>query len=213
MKTIQASEIEMYSATNEYLDRNSNVWSAIPIIGNYKNYLTIIIEHIQQFSGVTNQGSNVKSELRTLKMQLADKMDLLDDVMETYAYDIGDERLFTQSANTHADYVKLPNDSFASKVCQVISLLERHVAEMADYGINSEQIEDAKLSFNTYQRKLGKPLSYNFDSRIVTHDQDGLFKEANIYLQKLDNVMQRFRRSNVQFFIGYRSARQVIQHY
>ncbi|MEP5613514.1 MAG: hypothetical protein ABJP45_14780 [Cyclobacteriaceae bacterium] len=210
MNQTQASQIEMYEATNEYLDRHSNLWSSIPIIGNYKNYLSIIISNIRQITSIPKEEPRMNGELRTLKMQLADKMDMLDDVMETYALDIDDKKLFEQSANTHSDYIKLPSDKFELKVRQVIALLERHVAEMADYGINSEQIEDAKLCFNTYQRKVGKPLSYTIDSRIVAQDLDGLFIEANIYLAKLDNVMLRFRRANTQFFLGFQATRQIV---
>lgn len=210
MKESQANEIEMYQATNEYLSRHSSVWSSIPVIGNYKNHLSIVIRHIYHFRRERVDEPKMNGALRTLKMQLAEKMDLLDDVMETYAVDIGDKKLSEQSANSHSDYIKLANVPFEQKVRQVIALLERHVAEMADYGINSEQIEDAKLCFNEYLLKAGKPLSYRIDSRIVAQDLDGLFKEAKIYIVKLDNVMQRFRRSNVQFYLGYQSARQII---
>jgi len=211
MNQPQAGKVEMYEATNEYLDWYSNLWSPIPIIGNYKNYLSLIIANIHQLTNMPAAEPTMNGELRTLKMQLADKMDLLDDVMETYALDIGDKKLYEQSANSHSDYIKLPNDKFELKVRQVIALLERHVAEMADYGINCEQIDDAKLCFNTYQRKVGKPISYQIDSRIVAQDLDGLFKEANIYLTKLDTVMLRFKRANIQFFLGYQAARQVVR--
>ncbi|MEP1095211.1 MAG: hypothetical protein ABJG78_08885 [Cyclobacteriaceae bacterium] len=133
MNQSQVHEIEMYEATNNYLDRYSNLWSPIPIIGNYKNYLSIIIANIRQFANIVEEEPKMNGELRTLKMQLADKMDLLDDIMETYALDIDDRKLFEQSANTHSDYIKLPSNKFELKVRQVIALLERHVAEMADY--------------------------------------------------------------------------------
>lgn len=207
MNQEQVHELEMFEAINDYLNKHADIWSTVPIIGNYKNQLSIIISHIHKF---TSNSTKPNGALRTLKLQLADKMDILDDVMEAYATDIGDEKLRVLSANSHADYVSLSTDKFELKVRQVIALLERHVAEMSDYGINSEQIEDAKLCFNDYLRQVGKPYSYPIDSRIVAQDLVGLFKEANIYLNKLDNVMQRFKRSSIQFFLGYQSARRII---
>ncbi len=203
----------MFEATNHYLNTHSEVWSPIPIIGNYKNHLSMIIFNIRKLiHAKPSRDSRSNGALRTLKLQLADKMDLLDDVMEAYASDIGDERLRRQSANSHSDYIQLPSDNFENKVRQVIALLEKHVSEMTDYGINSEQIEDAKLCFNDYLRILGKPSTYKTESEIGVSDMDGLFKEAGIYIYRLDNVMQRFRRSNVQFFVGYQESRQII-HY
>ena len=212
MNQVQISKLEMYEATNDYLNKHPDIWYSVPIIGNYKNQLSIIITHIRAFaSNSIKPHPKMNGVLRTLKLQVADKMDILDDVMESYATDIDDEKLRKLSANTHSDYISLQGEQFELKVRQVIKLLERHVAEMSDYGINSEQIEDAKLSFNDYLRHAGKSRPYLIDSRIVAQDLDGLFKEANIYITKLDTVMKRFKRSSVQFFIGYQSARRIIQ--
>ena len=211
MTQTQINEIKMYEAINDYLNRYPEVWASVKVIGNYKNQLWMIVLQILKLGGenISNK-HKVKGAVQTLKMQLADKLDLLDDIMETYASDIGDKKLQKLSTNSHADYISLPNDRFEKKVRLVIGLLEKHVAEMSDYGINSAQIEDAKLCFNDFLRRIGRPFSYPIDTLTVSKDLDGLFREADIYVHKLDNVMHRFRRSSVQFFIGYQAARKII---
>ena len=39
MNQKQINRLEMFQATNDHLDTNPEVWSAIPIVGTYKNQL------------------------------------------------------------------------------------------------------------------------------------------------------------------------------
>ena len=208
----QINKLEMFQATNEYLDDNNDTWNTIPVISGYKNELAQRIITIRD-SAQDQDAARVfiGSSLRHLKKQISVKMDVLDDVLEAYADDIEDEELRVQAANTSTDYFRLPNEEFETKTKNVIALLEDHVADMGDYGLTQEQIDDAKLSFDNYQSQRGKPRSYQIASRIATQSMDELFKEAGIYLTKLDKVLNRFKRSNTPFYNGYQAARQVIQ--
>ncbi len=211
MNQKQINKLEMFQSTNEFLDDNTAVWSAIPVVSGYKNQLAQAIIDIRE-SAQSQEAAQVYigGSLRHLKKQVADKMDILDDILEAYAEDIEDEELRVQAANSSTDYFRLPNEDFETKTKNVIALLETHTDGMADYGMTTGQIDDAKLTFSQYQDRRGKPRSYQIASKVATQSLDELFKAAGNYINRLDKVMKRFKRSNTRFYHGYQAARQVI---
>ncbi|WP_420578493.1 hypothetical protein [Ekhidna sp.] len=211
MRQSQINRLEMMQDTNTYLDANTAIWSAIPILTTYKSELSQIIDDIRQ-SAQDQEAAQVfiSKSTRELKLTIAEKMDILDDILEAYAADTGNSELEAKANNSKSDYWQLPNEDFETKVKNVIDLLEANVADMADYGFTQEQIDDAKLSFGTYQDRRGKPRSYQIASRIATTSIDDLMKEATVVLEKLDRVMKRFKRSNTTFYSGYVAARTIV---
>lgn len=213
MNQPQINRLEMYKATNAYLDNNTAIWSAIPIVSRYKNNLVQIIDQIKQ-SAQDQEAAKVylSASLKDLKLQVSDKIDILDDALEAYADDIGNHELLALSSNNKTSYYALPHEDFESKAKNVIGLLEDNLKELKDFGIYQEQLEDVKSSFNLFQDRRGKPRAYQIASRVATLSLEDLMLEADQAIEKLDKVMSRFRRSNVTFFNGYTAARVIVDH-
>lgn len=205
-------EIEMLEQTNAYLDDHIAVWTAVPIISNYKNRIHQLILLLKD--SVKDEDTSkvhMGQAILHLKKQIADKMDILDDTLEAYAEDIGDDYLQKQAANYYSDYFRLQYDEFTDKVTHMIELLENHVDSMADYGLVQDQINDVKLNFDEYQISLDKPRTYEMDTTQIKKNAEELVSEAKEYAEKLDRVMKRFKRSNVTFYNGYLAARTTVE--
>ncbi len=213
MKQKDINKLEMFVATNDYLDTHTEVWNTIPVIGGYKNQLSEYITSIKA-SALDQDKAKIYlgSNLRNLKKQISQKMDLLDDTLEAYAEDTENEELRLQAANSHTDYFRVPNEEFELKVKNVIALMEEHVEAMTDYGVNQEQIDDAKLSFDNYLEQRGKPRSFQIASRIATQSLSDLFAQCTNVIVKLDRMMKRYSKSNASFYNGYTAARLVIDN-
>ncbi|WP_370090400.1 hypothetical protein [Ekhidna sp.] len=211
MNQRQINKVEMMETTHNYLDANTAVWSAIPIVTTYKNQLSQAIDGLK--TAAQDQDAArvfIGSNLQSLKVTIAEKMDILDDILEAYADDTDNAELRAQAENSKTDYLRLTNEAFETKVKNVIALLEANVAAMADYGLTQDQIDDAKLSFGSYQDKRGMPRSYQVASRQATQTLEEMIADADAALQKLDKVMKRFKRSNSSFFNGYMAARTIV---
>ena len=211
MNQKQVNTKEMMEATNSFLDANTAVWNAIPKIAEYKNELSDILLNIDQ-AARDQDAANVfiGTSIREIKRNLAIKMDILDDVLEAYADDIGDDELLSQASNTYTDYFKLTNSEIVTKVENVIGLLESNVSKMRDFGMTKSQIDDAKLTLDSYQTKLGNPRAYQIASSVATKTLEDLFKQASETLEKIDRLMKRFKRSNITFYNGYQGSRKTI---
>ena len=203
----------MLGATSAYLNEKTAVYSAIPIIVNYKNDLVNLIIAIKAAAKKQDEAQVFVGQSKNeLKRLISEKMDILDDTAEAYAEDTGNAELLATVGNTMSNYYQLPNETFVTKVKNVIEIMETHVEAMADYGMRQEMIDDVKLQFDLFEEVRGKPRAYRVASRIATQDLEGLFKEAITITKKLDNVMKRFKRSNASFYNGYLAARTVVDN-
>lgn len=209
----QINRLEMAEATNTYLDTNATVWNAIPIISNYKTVLIQIIQGIETAS-LKQESSQVYigKSIRQIKQQIAQRMDILDDSLEAYAADTENAELLAKASNNYSDYYRLNNEEFEIKTKNMIDLLDVNVADMADYGMSTDQIEEVKTTFDVFQVKRGVPRSYQIQSRIATTDLSTLFVEMTKAFTRLDNVLKRFKRSNPSFYQGYTAARSLVNH-
>ena len=203
-------KLGMLEETNAYLDDHIAVWTAVPIISNYKNKVHELVYHIKEVQKKTDPANIHKGQsILHLKKQIADKMDILDDTLEAYAEDIGDNELRKLADNYYSDYFRLPYEAFEEKVTDMITLLEKHVDKMHDYGLVQDQIDDVKLNLDEYQLSLDKPRSYKIGQAIAQESIEEHINEASEYADKLDRVMKRFKRSHVTFYNGYLAARTV----
>ena len=213
MEQTQINQLEMYEATNSYLDTQAATWSPIPVISNYKTTLVNVIQSIE--SSAQDQESAqvfISGSLRQLKRLIALKMDILDDTLEAYADDTENMDLLQQAANSMSDYNQLSHEDFEVKTKNMIDLIASHIPAMVDYGLSVEQLDEVKTSFDHFQMKRGTPRSYQIASRIATTDLEELFKEGNKILSKLDKVMKRYKRSNASLYNGYIAARKVVKN-
>lgn len=107
----------MYQDTNNHMDTHPEVWNAIPVIGRYKNELAQLIEQIKTTAREQEQAQVfIGQTQRDLKKQIADKMDILDDILESYAEDQEKPELLAKVSNSYSDYFKLPNEDFETKI-------------------------------------------------------------------------------------------------
>ena len=209
----QINRLEMYQATNAYLDAHVDTWSAIPIVNTYKNNLVQALTGIQEAAQEQEAAQVfVGSSIRTLKLQIAQKLDILDDTLEAFAEDTGNAELQSKAANSQTQYFRLSNEDFEIKAKNIIDLLEAHVDNMADYGMTAAQIEEAKASFGLFQDRRGTPRSFRIASRVATSDLVTLFGEAKTATDRLDKVLKRFKRSNMSFYEGYSAARTIVDN-
>ncbi|MEQ9210500.1 MAG: hypothetical protein RLN96_11775, partial [Pseudomonadales bacterium] len=134
MNQRQINRLEMFQATNSYLDDHPNVWSGIPVISNYKKDLSDVIDAIR--TSATDQDAAqvfISSSTRQLKRQIAERLDIFDDILEAYAEDTENAELLAQASNSTSDYYRLPNEDFEAKSINTFTRLEKYMEQVKDY--------------------------------------------------------------------------------
>lgn len=211
MTNNQIAQVEMFRSTLSFMDNHSAVWNAIPIVNTYKTRLSEITEAIEE-SAKDQEESKVAigQSLREIKLQVATKMDILDDLLEAYALDTDNDELLVKSKNSKTDYYRLSHEEFEVKVKNIISLLEQNLSQMADYGMSETMLDEVKTTFNSFETRRGMPRAYQIASRIATTNLEELFVEGLKMADRMDNVLKRFKTSSPAFYQGYVAARMAI---
>jgi hypothetical protein len=210
----QKNRAEMFDAVKAYLDANTSIWSLVPIIGYLVNLFNDLIVEITSHKEAQNSARVfIHKNKKEQKRFVADKADILNDALYAFASIEEDAVLESKADKSFSDLYKLTNDNFVTVINETITLLDGKVADLADYGVNKNQIKDLKNSFDNFLDLNGKPRQFRISSVVATATLEELFQQSHdLLIKKLDKVMKRFKNTNPTFYKGYLSARVIVDN-
>lgn len=215
MNQSQMNRKHMVEATLSFLDANAATWQSIAKIGEVKNKLGEVNLAIDaaaetQLQSQVNAGK-MKADLKRI---IAEKADILNDMVEVFALMTGDQILAQQMADSASDLFKLKNDDMLRRVKQIIgAAIENQEVLTAGYGLTAEQITDLQADYDRFLELNGLPREYRIKSGVATLTLEELFTEANNLLSnQLDNLIKIFKRRDPNFYNGYLKARMVVDY-
>ena len=213
MTSYQKDRKEMHDDVLLYLDSNADKYSSIPAIGRAKNKLTEINLKIEE-----NQEEQDKSKVymgktkKQVKKIASEKGDILNDLLEDYAEENGNQELAQRMAASASDLFNADNQTFAMRIKEIVDEATKNIDVLkSEYGATDEQVEDLKMDLDHFESINNLPRSYQITSRVATSNLDELFKEANQVLEgQLDRRMKIFKKRDPNFYKGYLAAREVV---
>ena len=215
MNQKQINRKEMYDATLHYLDLNSQKWSPIQKIGEFKNELVEINKSIEIEAKKQADAQIFVGKSKTqLKHIIANKADVLNDTIEVYAMLTGNNALAQQMADSASSLNKMKKENFIMRVKLIVEKATEFLKQLTkEYGVTKEQVTDLQSDIDTFLEMNGMPRAYRIESSVATQDLTTLFTQAtNVLENKLDKVMKIFKNKDANFYNGYVSARMVIDN-
>ena len=205
---------EMLATTRAYLDANTSVWSSIPVINTIKTQLDDVLQSISEHQEAKEASQVFLGSNKTaLKKAVAEKADILNDVLATYAAIEGNATLEQKADRSYSELYRLPNQEFVVVIKETIKLLEEHIEAMADYGMSPDQITDLKNAYDNYLAISGQPRLYKVATSQAVRALEDLFTQANELLtSRLDRVMKRYKSADPNFYRGYLAARVIVDN-
>lgn len=214
MNQKQMNRAEMLATTRAYLDANTSVWSSIPVINTMKTQLDDLLQSISEHQEAKEASQVFLGSNKTaLKKAVAEKADILNDVLATYAALEGNATLEQKADRSYSGLYRLPNQEFVVVIKESIQLLEEHIEGMADYGMSPDQITDLKNAYDNYLAISGQPRLYKVATSQAVRALEDLFTQANELLtSRLDRVMKRYKSADPNFYRGYLAARVIVDN-
>ena len=205
---------EMLATTRAYLDANTSVWSSIPVINTIKTQLDDVLQSISEHQEAKEASQVFLGSNKTaLKKAVAEKADILNDVLATYAAIEGNATLEQKADRSYSELYRLPNQEFVVVIKETIKLLEEHIEAMADYGMSPDQITDLKNAYDNYLAISGQPRLYKVATSQAVRALEDLFTQANELLTaRMDRVMKRYKSADPNFYRGYLAARVIVDN-
>jgi len=199
----QQNVYDKLATTLSYLDSNQDIWSSVPIVKTYRDHLADSVNDLKEELSEQPEKLNFGSgTLHQLRITIAEKMDILDDILEAYAEDVADKSLLEVAKNSKTDYLRLTNDGFERKVVNVLKLLEDFQDTLRNYGLSQEQISDVNEDFEAFKSKRNDPQPVQ-ESQEASPQIKLLLEEATHTCERLTKIMVRFRTSNGRFYQGF----------
>ena len=204
---------EMYDVVISYLNGKLSAWSSIPKVGEFLNQFTAIVAQIDTAQYAQQQAQVFLGKNKTqIKSMVAEKADILNDIVEAYALVTGNEKLRLQMNAGYSDLNRMRNADFIPAIKAIIQAVEDNIEVLtAEYGATREQVEGLKADFDAFLAINGQPRAYKVASVEATKNLEMLFDEADAVLNdRLDKVINIFKRRDPGFYNGYLAARVIV---
>ena len=215
MNKVQVNKKSMIESTLAYLDDHADVWQSIAKIVSTKTQLSQIDEEIDA-TAKTQEENNVtigKTKL-ALKKSIAQKADILNDLVEVFAEVEGNDELARAMSDSKST---LLNMSYNNLILRVKLIIEKATANQTvlttEYGLTKEQLTDLQNDVNRLLEIIGEPRVYQVKRSVATQTIEELFNEANdLLMNRLDKLMSIFKNRNSNFYYGYQKARIIVDY-
>ncbi len=208
----QNNRLNMYEAVQQYLDNHIDKWKGLPVLMTFKNELDEQLSQIREHQDNQEAAKVFLGENKiTQKRIVAEKADILNDALQAYAAVTNNAELQQKAARSFSELNRSRNQDFITILIETITLLEKHVKCLMDYGITMEQITDLKNSFDQFLMINGQPRQYRIAQKQATLGLSELFEQTTALLNnKVDKVLKCFKTTNPVFYSGYKAARVIV---
>lgn len=123
----------------------------------------------------------------------------------------GDNAMLEKASISEWGLRRMRDTDLVTASTELQELAEKHASELADYQVTASEIADLKSKIEAYHSSIGgreSSVANRVGSRLTLK---ALFNETNAILEDIDDMMERFRTKDAEFYDQYFSARQVKQ--
>ena len=212
MNKTQTNHMRMFLNTQETLDKNTTLWSSIPVLLEVKNNFDELIQRIEVTNEKTQPGSKaVTANKANVLKALAQKVVSLAGALQAYAAITGNAKLAGEVDLVKSDFDRARETDVEALAAPVIDNARKELENLADYGVTEAMITDAETSLDDFKALIGKPRTIRNQAFAAMSLLEELFDSANDLLKnRLDPLMIRFKYSDTEFYSEYERARTIV---
>jgi hypothetical protein len=147
-----------------------------------------------------------------LKELLDDKTEVLKGIVLSYAHDNELNDLVTKVELLAKGFSKKRENDIEPNVKEFLEVVRGLFPKLGDYALTEEMIVEAETLRDQFVALVGAPRNIVVKGTSVNEQIESTRKSTKTFLSKqLDNLMLRFKTSNVAFYNSYTRARQVVE--
>lgn len=205
----EENKLSMYKGVQEVLTNNSDIHSAIPVIGEALTSFSGIIGAIDQvnfdFQGSTKGATADKVAKEEVLINQATK---LANVLFVFAVKTKNNALKEEFKFSKSYLEKLRDTDLLNKCTQIINTAQNYLTELANYGVSEATITDAQTAYDNFASAFNAQAEKMAERSSEREKLTTLFNDAdNVLYEELDPMMELFIDSNPDFYNAYQSAR------
>lgn len=209
MRTYLQYKLQMYRMVTSVSEGADQVISQLPAfkrgIATLKSYVDQIeqLEQIQgsPTQGITQQKDKLKADVERLVLEVAG-------AIHAYAAERDNFELMKKSDINSS--IGVVQSELLSTSERIRVEAEKIVADLADYGVSSEEVQQLKSLTDQLNKDITRPKEARIDRSGATANIDDTFRSADALLKnQLDKLAIKFRNTSQDFYRAYKSARNI----
>ncbi|MBK9333151.1 MAG: hypothetical protein IPM96_12285 [Ignavibacteria bacterium] len=205
-----SNKLTMLGGVHAYLSEHENIYPSNPGMINVREKLHLKITEIQNreiqrlnvLKGKREAKATYRELLITGGLSFAAKL-----------FDLGKEmnniELSSQSDFTRSELDKQRDLELLATLEFIKENSEAYIEGLSAYGINEEKLRDYAANLSIYKSSLESKLTSEAIKSSAGKTLAVLFQEASQILRSLDKMMEEFYGTERQFYVGYKSARNI----
>lgn len=215
MKRRQYWKQNMYKMVCSKAAANPESVKLIPKFEKSVNQLGEIVDEIDVIA--IQQETDLKGIAVEKDKTIDDMIALAVDIsgaIHSHAKGINDMVLLDKVNFTASSWEKMSDAKLLNNTGIIISIMKNVPAEaFAEVGITPEDLQQLEEMYDNYKVVKPAPREAIIDRKGYTARLGELFDEAhNIVKYSLDKLATQFKRKDPEFYLTYKSARQIIEH-
>ena len=212
MTKIQLAEFRTLRAVYRLLDRFKRIWSPIAAMPSQHSVLGGKLELIEALAQEQEEDkTGVRVDRSRLAEQLVSGVMRIAGPLGAWALIANEERVRTQADLTPAALRKLAAERLVAEAWTIHKAASQHLAQLADYGINSNVLEVLESRIAAFDELVIAPKEGITRTTALTIL---LAKEVDSAMELLrgffDRMIYTFEADHPEFFTNYQAATRVI---
>lgn len=211
MRDTLENRFTMYRAVESLLDANTAKTAGMTIfatrLGEFKDAIAAILEKDENRNNAT---AGMTADKKAKRDDMIEDAAVLAAKLKALGSDTRDDRLMKIGDLKRTDLNKLRDTQLLTTVQGLVNAADATAAELVAYGVTAAMIAGLGTKMGSYNVSLGsKEVSFNVKGAAYTALQ-GIFVTADDILKnKLDNLMEGFKKDDNEFYNQYKLAREI----
>lgn len=212
MEKKQESRFNMYLATVDFCEKNALILAPLPTFSNNLIKLKGICDQIYLFgseqalniSGTTMAKKDLRTNLENLAADSARKATAFATVTKN--------RILLQEVNyAISDLQRMPDSLLIETTSNIHGRIEPKLSAMTEYQLTAATQQSFLQAINDCKASLATPRINKVTQKVATAKLAELFKNGDAVLKEMDAVVEIIRTTEADIYLGYKSARKVIE--
>lgn len=212
MKQSQTNRVTMFKTTAAVLDENHSIWSGMaPLV-------TGVQEFEDKLAAIDATAQKQETPTSGATVDKASARDGLEEVLFLTCEALGvigvtgnDNDLVALTNFTPSTLHRLGDEELANRATTILEKANARKTELATFQVTQANIDELSQALQHYTATKEKPRTVTAGRAAETGSLESLIRDANgILRNRIDPMINLFKRSEGKFVSAYRSARVVV---
>lgn len=205
------NRLTMFRAVETLLDNNTAKTAGMTVfatrLAEFKDVITQIVDKEENR---TNATAGMTADKKAKRDDMVEDAAVLAAKLKALGSDTNDDRLIQIGDLKRTDLAKMRDTQLLSTIQGLVNTADPVAADLAGYGVTAAMITGLSTKMTNYNAALGsKESSFSVKGAALTA-LNNLFDSADdILVNKLDNLMEGFKKDDNEFYNQYKIAREI----